>query len=98
MMRVGSSFVRTCHATMVSVRAVATAATCRPRFARIRWKKARSGPGAVDAAQSASTSIARACERPRLCCGRAEQVAARLDTHGDSTRHSSRASQATESA
>jgi hypothetical protein len=50
---------------MVSVRAVATAATCRPRFARIRWKKARRGPGAFDAAQAASTSIARAGERPR---------------------------------
>src|SRR5829696_3373479 len=51
---------------MASLRAVATAATCWPRRARTRRKKARNGPGARAAAQAASTSMPRACPRPLL--------------------------------
>ena len=57
-----------------SLRATATAATCGPRRAETRWKKARSGPGPRTACQAASTNMARAWLRPclviRPCRGR----------------------------
>ena len=50
--------------------AAATAATCCPRFAQIRRKKARKGPGVRTATQAASTSMPRACPRPCTPGGR----------------------------
>ena len=49
-----------------NLRAVATAATCLPRLSLIRMKNARSGPGALEMAHAASTSIDRAWARPCL--------------------------------
>ncbi|MDA9489476.1 hypothetical protein XI08_09870 [Bradyrhizobium sp. CCBAU 11361] len=54
------AFVSKCQQSTVSFRATATAAICWPRRARMRTKKACSGPGALAAAQAASTSMARA--------------------------------------
>jgi hypothetical protein len=58
--------LKRCQTRTTSLRAVATAATDLPRRVWIRRKKARSGPGTRAAAQAASTSMARACERPCL--------------------------------
>src|SRR5215472_4833004 len=63
---VALTLISRCQMMMVSLRAVATAATCWPLRARTRRKKARSGPGARAAAQAASTNMPRAWPRPRL--------------------------------
>ena len=55
-----------CQASTTIFRAVATIAVGKPRRALMRWKNARSGPGARLADQAASTSTPRTWARPAL--------------------------------